>query len=117
MSKKIYPKKYLKKQRVHRKIKALSLRPRLVVTKSLKHISAQIIDDQKATTLAAATSIGLKLPKKLTKKEIATLVGKEIAQKAKEKKIRKVAFDRGASKYHGRIKALAEGARKKGLIF
>ena len=109
-----------KKKRVRAKIKAGSDRPRLSVFRSLKHIYAQIIDDKKGHTLASASSIeilkNLK-EKKLKKKEVAYEVGKLLAKKAKKIGIKKVVFDRGPYKYHGRVKALAEGARKEGLEF
>lgn len=109
-----------KKKKVRAKIKAVSDRPRLSVFRSLKHIYAQIIDDKRGHTLASASSIevlkNLK-EKKLKKKEIAYEVGKLLAKKAKKIGIKKIVFDRGPYKYHGRVKALAEGARKEGLEF
>lgn len=120
-------------RRVRAKIKGTSLRPRLCVFRSLKHIYAQIIDDEKGTTQVAASDLELQKNKsnldklniskkiegiKMTRKvQLAYLVGKLIAKKAIEKKIRKVVFDRGGYKYHGRVKALAEGAREGGLEF
>jgi large subunit ribosomal protein L18 len=79
------------------------------------HIHAQIIDDTKSTTLAYVTTVGQKLDGNMTAK--AQWVGKEIATNAKKAKIGKVVFDRGARKYHGRIKALADAARENGLEF
>jgi len=109
-----------KKKKVRSKIKAISDRPRLSVFRSLKHIYAQIIDDKKGHTLVSASSMevlkNLK-EKKLKKKEIAYEVGKLLAKKAKKIGIKKIVFDRGPYKYHGRVKALAEGARKEGLEF
>ena len=109
-----------KKKKVRAKIKAGSDRPRLSVFRSLKHIYAQIIDDKKGHTLVSASSIeilkNLK-EKKLKKKEIAYEVGKLLAKKAKKIGIKKIVFDRGPYKYHGRVRALAEGARKEGLEF
>lgn len=90
-------------------------KPRLCVFRSNKHIYAQLINDQNGKVLLAASDLEVK--KKGTKKELAQEVGKLIAQKAKKKKIEKVVFDRGGYKYHGRVKALAEGAREQGLIF
>ena len=87
---------------------------RLVVFRSLKNIYAQIIDDDKGVTLVQSSDIKDTKGKKM---ENAFKVGEEIAQKAKEKKIETVAFDRNGYKYLGRIKALAEGARKGGLNF
>lgn len=111
------------KTRVRKKLAESKDRPRLSVFRSSKHISAQIIDDEKNITLVSASKKDInkktksKDLDKLTKTEIAALIGEELAGKAKAKKITKVKFDRGAYKYHGRIKALAESARKGGLIF
>jgi large subunit ribosomal protein L18 len=88
--------------------------PRLSVHRTLRHIYAQVIDDASGKTLAAAHDFTLTTG---TKSEIATKVGETIAELAKEQKVSKVRFDRGSHKYHGRIAALAEGARSKGLQF
>ena len=94
---------------------------RLSVFRSNSNIYAQIIDDEKQSTLLASSSLDKDLKKKLGKKtgniETATAVGSDIAKKAKEKGIKEVYFDRGGYLYHGRIKALAEAARKEGLKF
>jgi large subunit ribosomal protein L18 len=90
-------------------------RPRLTVTISNKHISAQLINDDTHTTIGGATSVGLK--DKATMTEKAVTVGEKIAKIAVKKKVAAVVFDRGAKKYHGRIKALADAARKNGLEF
>jgi large subunit ribosomal protein L18 len=103
-------------QRVRAKIKGTTDRPRLCVFRANKHIYAQIIDDQRARTLAAADDSKIKI-KTGGKIEKAAQLGKLIAQRAKAKKIEKVVFDRGGYKYHGRVKALAEGARAAGLKF
>lgn len=87
--------------------------PRLSVHRTLRHIYAQIIDDTKGTTIAAASDLTVK--GKGTKSEIAKLVGAAIATQAKEKKVNAVRFDRGSFKYHGRVAALAEAARENGL--
>ena len=79
------------------------------------HISAQLIDDDKSATLASATTVGSKFKGTMTEK--AKKVGEEIAKKAKAVKIKKVTFDRGSKKYHGRIKALADSARENGMEF
>jgi len=90
-------------------------RPRLSVNVSHLHVSAQIIDDAQRNTLVYATTVGAKVEGNLSQK--AAWVGAEIAKKAQAMKIKKVFFDRGAHKYHGRVKALAEAARKEGLEF
>ena len=90
-------------------------RPRLAVYRSSKSIYAQLIDDQKQQTLVSASDRGIK--EKMTKAEKAAQVGQLIAQKAKEKKVIEVRFDRRHYQYHGRVKSLAEAARKGGLKF
>jgi large subunit ribosomal protein L18 len=96
-------------------------RPRLAVYRSLSHIYAQLIDDQKGKTLLAVSDLSPEIKEKIkkdaTKQVKSGLVGELIAQKALKKKIKKVVFDRGGFKYHGRIKALAEAARNAGLEF
>ena len=100
------------------KLKKVSSRNRLSVFKSNCHIYAQLIDDKKGITLASSSSIEKSIKdKKLQRKEIAELIGKEIAKKIISKGIEKVAFDRGKYKYHGLIKILAEAARNEGLNF
>ncbi|NCP17093.1 50S ribosomal protein L18 [Candidatus Kuenenbacteria bacterium CG_4_9_14_3_um_filter_39_14] len=89
--------------------------PRLNVSRSLKHIFLQLIDDQRGKTLASLHSQSLKA--KGNKTAIAKLAGLAIAQKAKDKKISRCVFDKGAALYHGRVKAVAEGARQGGLKF
>jgi large subunit ribosomal protein L18 len=101
--------------RVRTVVVGTSERPRLSVNISNMHVTAQIIDDSKSATLAYATTVGQKTTGNLTDK--AALVGKEIATKAKKAKVGKVVFDRGARKYHGRIKVLADAARENGLEF
>ena len=104
--------------KVRYKLKKVSKRNRLTVFKSNYHIYAQVIDDIKGQTLASSSSLetGLK-NKKLPKKELAELIGKEIAKKIISKGIKEVSFDRGKYKYHGLIKILAEAARSEGLNF
>lgn len=104
-----------RRNRIRAKISGTASIPRLAVFKSLKYIYAQLIDDENAVTLASATSLAIK--GKSTKTEKAMKVGKEIAEKAAEKKISKVVFDRGGYIYTGRIKALADSAREGGLKF
>ena len=94
--------------------------PRLTVARSLKHISAQIIDDASGRTIAAATSTAKALAPQLagkTKTERAAIIGAELARKAREARVEAVTFDRGFTRYHGRVKALADAARQGGLKF
>lgn len=104
-------------RRVRAKIQGTDERPRLCVFRSNKHIYAQIIDDEKGRTLVSASDLEVKDSKKDKKTDLAQKVGQLIAQKAKEKKIKTVVFDRGGFRYHGRIKTLADEARKQGLQF
>jgi len=108
-----------KHARVRKAVAGTSARPRLNVFRSSKHIYAQIVDDVTGSTLAAASSLSKELDglKTGADKAAARAVGKLIAQKAKDKKLDKVVFDRGGYVYHGRIKELAEGAREGGLKF
>lgn len=111
-----------RKQRIRKRIRKISSgtaeRPRLSVYRSNKEIYAQVINDEKGVTLAAASSRDKALAEKEgTKTEIAHLVGKAVAEKCKEAGIETVAFDRGGNLYHGRVKSLAEGAREAGLKF
>ena len=107
-----------RKQRVRYKTKNVSSRKRLTVFRSNNHLYAQLIDDTRGITLAGSSSIEKSIKdKKLSRKEIAELVGKNIAKKIISKGIDKVAFDRGKYKYHGLIKILAEAARVEGLNF
>lgn len=111
--------KSIKEQRIARTRKRLKARgnhPRLSVFRSNQHISAQIIDDGQRVTLVAANDQELS-GDKMTKKEKATAVGMLLSEKAKKAKVSIVMFDRGAYKYHGRVEALAEAARKGGLKF
>lgn len=104
--------------RIRAKIRGTSKRPRLSVFRSSKHIYAQLVDDIGGETLVAASDHDLnKEDAKKTKMEIATGVGRVLAEKASKVGIRKVVFDRGGYEYHGRVRALAEGARKGGLEF
>lgn len=102
--------------RVRSRILGESKHPRLSVFRSNLHTYAQIIDDVEGKTLVSFSDFEVK-EKKLKKVEMATLVGEGIAKKALAKKIKEVVFDRGGSRYHGRIKAIADGARKGGLVF
>lgn len=100
-------------RRVRAKVRGTKDKPRFSVFRSNKHIFLQLIDDKSRKTLVSESD--LKLKKKATKTEIAREVGKKLAESAKLKKIKNVVFDRGGYKYHGRIKAAAEGAREGGL--
>lgn len=108
--------KITRKQRVRRKLRVRTDRPRLSVFISNKHVYAQVIDDKLGKTLVFAMDKNIENHKGgLT--EVSYKVGGLIAEKAVEKGISEVVFDRGGKKYHGRIKAVAEGAREKGLKF
>ncbi|NLW73575.1 MAG: 50S ribosomal protein L18 [Clostridiales bacterium] len=110
------------RQRRHRRIRAkisgTAERPRLSVYRSLKHISAQIIDDERGVTLVSASTYEKDFKGMTTgNKAVARLVGKKLAERAIEKGITTVVFDRGGYLYHGRVSELAEGAREGGLKF
>lgn len=105
----------LRKHRVAARITGTTERPRLAVFVSNRHIVAQIIDDSTQKTLAHASTVGSTLKGNMTEK--AELIGSEIAKKAKTAKISTVVFDRSGKLYHGRVKALADSARKAGLEF
>ncbi len=100
---------------VRKQIKGTAERPRLTVRRSLKHVYAQLIDDTEGRTLAAASSMELKITGGNV--EAAKAVGKALADKAKALEIKKVCFDRGGRKFHGRVKAVADAAREGGLEF
>ena len=110
-----------KRFRVSNKVKkfAKSNRFRLSISRSLKNISAQIIDDSSKKTLVSASSIekDIKSASKVNKTELSKIVAEKIAKKAQEKKIKKIYFDRGIYKYHGRVKVFAETLRKSGMEF
>lgn len=102
-----------RKMRIRKKINGTPERPRLVVYRSNKSIYAQVVDDLAGKTLAAASSIKVA---SLTK-DVAAEVGRDVARRAKELGIEQVVFDRNGYLYHGRVKALADGAREAGLVF
>jgi large subunit ribosomal protein L18 len=107
-------------RRVRKRVVGISQRPRFNVFRSLGHIYAQVIDDTRGHTLAAASTLDPELRDKvkgLTKTEQAKLVGGLLAKRALERGVKEVAFDRGGYKYHGRVKSLAEAAREGGLEF
>ena len=106
-----------RQRRIRGKVAGTAARPRLAVHRSNKGIFAQLIDDESGRTLAGASWLGLGASFKGTKTEQATQVGKAVAAAAKEAGIKTVVFDRGGYLYHGRVKALAEGAREGGLKF
>ena len=108
-----------KKFRVRKKLKTVSKnRYRLSVSRSSKNISAQIIDDVKNVTLVSASSIDKEIrAQKKNKSELSTIVAESLAKKANEKNIKKIYFDRGIYKYHGRVKIFAETLRKNGMEF
>ena len=105
----------LRKNRVRAKVSGTAERPRLTVTISNLHVSAQLIDDVAGKTLAVATTVGTKATGTMTEKSAA--IGTEIAKKAKKIKISAVVFDRNGRQYAGRLKALADAARQEGLEF
>ena len=105
------------KRRVRGKISGSAELPRLSVYKSNKEIYAQLIDDKAGVTIASASSRAKGVDAKGTKVEVSTAVGKAIAQKAVAAGVEKVVFDRNGFVYHGRVKALADGAREGGLQF
>jgi large subunit ribosomal protein L18 len=110
----------IRHERVRRKVHGTVECPRLAVYRSLQHIYAQVIDDDRHHTLAAASTVEAEVAKagsELSKTEIAGRVGSLIAQRAMEQGVKAVVFDRGGFKYHGRVRALADEARKAGLAF
>jgi len=107
-------------RRVRAKLAGTSERPRLNVYRSLMHIYAQVIDDSRGETLVSASTVDQELRAKMAgkkKAEQAKLVGQMVAERAKAKGVTQVVFDRGGYKYHGRVKAVADGAREAGLEF
>lgn len=109
-----------RRYRVRKKVRGTPQRPRLSVFRSNQHIYAQIVDDIAGATLAAASTLSKEIRDqlaKVNKKEAAKLVGQLLAKQATAVGMRQVCFDRNGFKYHGRVKALAEGAREGGLVF
>lgn len=109
-----------RKKRVRKKLWGTVERPRLSIFRSARHIYAQIINDDQGVTLVAASSVSQETKGQVidgAKKGIAKKVGEMLAERALAKGIRKICFDRGGYKYHGRVRSLAEGAREKGLDF
>ena len=105
------------KMRIRKKVSGTAEKPRLTVFRSNKEIYAQVIDDVERKTLVSASSMEKGFDKKGTKSDIASIVGKTIAEKAKAMGISTVVFDRNGYLYHGRVKSLAESARENGLKF
>jgi len=106
--------RYRRHLRVRKKVTGSAERPRLVVFRSLKHITAQLVDDVSRRTLITVSSTDLESGSKTAK---SLEVGKRIASRAKDAGVKKVVFDRAGYKYHGRVKAVADGAREGGLEF
>ena len=109
-----------RRRRIRKRIKGTSGQPRLCVFRSAKHIYAQIIDDSRGLTLAAASSAEAEVRQQdpfENKLALATFIGKQVGERAQEKGIKKVVFDRNGFLYHGRVKAVSEGARESGLEF
>ena len=109
-------------ERVRKKVSGTGERPRLSVFRSLNQIYAQVIDDDLGQTVVAASSLDAEIKakpgeKKKKKQDLAGLVGTLVAKRAQDKGVTQVVFDRGGYRYHGRVKALAEAARKAGLRF
>ncbi len=106
--------------RVRKKVRGTAQRPRLAVYRSLGHIYAQVIDDDAGHTLAAASDLEATIRSQVNgkrKTEVAKLVGELVAQRARERGLGQVIFDRGGYRFHGRVKALADSAREAGLTF
>jgi large subunit ribosomal protein L18 len=109
-----------RQNRIKARVRGTDSRPRLSVFRSLNNIYAQVINDAEGSTLVTASSLDAEIKAQLDgkkKTEVSQLVGALVAKRAKEKGITQVAFDRGGNRYHGRVKALGEAARKEGLQF
>ena len=109
-----------RKKRIRKNIAGTPQRPRLCVFRSARHIYAQVIDDTRGQTLAAASSLEKSVkesPDTNNKKSAANLVGKLVAERALEKGVKQIVFDRNGFLYHGRVKAVSDGAREIGLDF
>jgi large subunit ribosomal protein L18 len=104
-------------RRIRRKLSGTKERPRLAVFRSVSHIYAQVIDDVEGRTLVSASSVDKNAKTKGGNVAAAKAIGKLVAERAKEKGVKAVVFDRGGYQYHGRIKALADAAREAGLEF
>ena len=104
-------------QRIRRKLSGTEARPRLAIFRSVAHIYAQVIDDTKGATIVSASSVDKAAKTNGGNVAAAKAIGKLVAERAKEKGIKSVVFDRGGYQYHGRVKALADAAREAGLEF
>jgi large subunit ribosomal protein L18 len=108
-------------QRLRQRVRGTAARPRLAVFKSIKHVYAQLIDDERGKTLAQASTVEAEVKGKIkgstADKAAARLVGETVAERAKALGLKQVVFDRGGYIYHGKVKEVAEGARKQGLDF
>ncbi len=110
----------LRHERVRRNLRGTAQKPRLSVFRSLKHISVQVIDDDRGCTVASASTVEKSIREQLEKTgnlDAAVLIGKTVAERVLSKGIKTVVFDRGGHKFHGRVKALADAAREAGLEF
>jgi large subunit ribosomal protein L18 len=117
MAQKTLQAKLRRQTRIRKKLHGTHEMPRLTVFRSNKYMYAQLIDDTVHKTLFGVSEKQLSAPEKQTKSERARLLGQELAKRAEKKKITKIVFDKGRYAYHGRIKALADGAREGGLQF
>lgn len=122
MSRKVgtYEARIKRHARLRQRVKGKQERPRLNVFRSLNHIYAQVVDDTTGHTIAASSSLDAEIKAETggkTKTDVAKGVGLLMAERAKDKGVKEVVFDRGGYKYHGRIKALADAAREAGLLF
>lgn len=109
-----------RKKRIRKKVVGTEIRPRLCVFRSAKHIYAQVVDDTKGQTLAAASTLEKAVKESSesqNKMSAATLVGKLLAERALGKGVKQIVFDRNGFRYHGRVKAVSDGARETGLKF
>jgi large subunit ribosomal protein L18 len=112
-----YERRNIRRKRIRKRVVGSADRPRLSVYRSSKHIYAQIIDDRTGTTLVMASSREKDITASSGRLGISTEIGKRLGERAKEKGVVKCCFDRGGYLYHGRVKALADGARSAGLEF
>jgi large subunit ribosomal protein L18 len=112
-----YERRNIRRKRIRKRVSGTVERPRLSVYRSSRHIYAQIVDDRTGTTLVAASSREKDIPTAPGRIDASTEIGKRLGERAKEKGVVKCCFDRGGYLYHGRVKALADGARSAGLEF